>query len=99
MPYSFPRHGLAGAAFAIATVVIASTAAAQNNAAPADTVIRGPDALQAAAFDTLLHEVMQDRELRATLARAARPSVAPICLVVRSPSAMLTPPWGADPSS
>ena len=98
MSYSLPRHGVAGAAFAIATVVFASTAASQTNAAPADTALRGPDALQAAAFDTLLHEVMQDRELRATLARAQRPSVAPICVVVRSPSAMLTPPWGADPS-
>jgi hypothetical protein len=103
MPYSFPRHSLACAALIVATVVFASTVTAQTtpaqpDAAAADTVIRGPDALQAAAFDTLLREVAQERELRATLARAARPSVAPICLVVRTPSATLTPPWGADPS-
>jgi hypothetical protein len=100
MPSSFPRHGLACVAFAVATVVLTSVATAQANAvASPDSALRGPEALQAAAFDTLLREVMQERELQATLARARRPSVAPICLVVRSPSATLTPPWGADPSS
>jgi len=97
---SFLRRTMACAAFAVPTFAFAATAVAQSDAGTSsDTVVRAPDALQAAAFNALLREVMQDRELRATLSRAARPSTVPICLVVRSPSAILAPPWGADPSS